>query len=102
MEEEIVRRSVTICGVGVGGLVVVEKRRRGRERGGGRGGKDRRTRLSNVFRRPTNTMSPSTKYAYSACRAVRTMYLRPSEPAPHGTEIEIDPRFRLGGEHTSV
>lgn len=34
-----------------------------------------RTRLSNVFRFPTNMISPSMKYAYNACNVVNTMYL---------------------------
>ena len=34
------------------------------------------TRLSNVLRFPTKTVSPSIKYAYNACESVRTMYLR--------------------------
>jgi len=36
------------------------------------------TRLSNVLRFPTKMVSPSIKYAYSACESVRTMYLRSS------------------------
>ena len=36
------------------------------------------TLLSNVLRFPTKMVSPSTKYAYSACESVRTMYLRSS------------------------
>lgn len=35
-----------------------------------------RTRLSNVLRFPTNTMSPSTKYAYSVWTTVRITYLQ--------------------------